>query len=170
MKVEKYFLIVGFGLALILVSCEKQDLSAHKGAKGEQGTIGEDGENGKGYDLLIKDFTLTDADYQDDTAVVQIPQLDRSYLDSGIVMTYFKEDSLYIPMPHRIRHYSSLTVKALYKPGAVAIIWMGSTGFGGFKDYDFRLVAAKAADYSSSLMLIKEIEDEMNLKNGISHK
>ena len=122
-------------------SCQKEDLTAYKGQAGAQGTMGEQGDDGKGYNLIIEEFTLEQDDWIDAyNAVYSIPELTQAYLDSGIIMTYYKEDSAWVPLPYELSRH--IFMEAMYKPGEIRIFYKHSPSQIPYWTLDYKLVAA----------------------------
>lgn len=132
-------------LLLLIISCEKEDLSPYHGSKGETGIKGQDGDDGRGFDLIVKDFTLESTDWINwAEAVYKVPELTQAFLDSGIIMTYYKEDSTWAPLPYEPNSYYFM--EAMYKPEEVMIVFIQPSGQVPTYTLDYKLVAAIGFD------------------------
>ena len=133
-----YLGLLSCGLLFSIYSCKKEDLSPYKGPQGEKGEVGKPGGDGDGYNLLIREFTMEASIWQNSSiGEYSIPELTQAYLDSGLIITYYKDDSTWAPLPFMPN--SQIFMEAMYKPGEVKVIYVNP--WRGF-DLDFKLVAA----------------------------
>ncbi|MBL0340677.1 MAG: hypothetical protein IPP71_06995 [Bacteroidetes bacterium] len=108
-KVLLYFLL---SFSVVYTSCETED----EGDIGAQGPQGPSGENGT-IEIYSKIFTITPNDWytyntsanSNDSAVIPIPEITQAILDSGMIVCYKLESTMYKSMP--FSSYNGLAVK-----------------------------------------------------------